>query len=420
MSVDLRAESFLDSPVALGAELGREGALQFNVRASGLFAASDIADEQLARITGMDMAWFRDSAHVGNALLERGAGDDIEKVRGVGRAFLQILHNNESLLAQAIADPDAPRLPVRVNADTLENDTEARLQNDSTGYSVWLPGKLMQRGVLKPTADDLGIMSEVVRYLEAGEYWQQPDDGQWEEDRQIHASSIGVVVASLRIVAEVFDANDYRPNTDFNALIGKGQDALKAILPYGETPPTSMYAGRKYDASHLFLVQTLDTFQARPGLAYSEVRRIEKHLVRDIGTIRYPGDSYYAPGFAEMLKPGERTTQAEGRLEKRNTLGPDAERSRTEAQWTLFDSLLSAYWGNRYERFRDPIDRQQQLHYLDRMLQQYIRIDERNVRIPEMFQKETLGADWAPNEHIPLIWSQANTLLALKQFERTA
>lgn len=415
---ELIAEDFLHQPGALGDELESAGALQFRPRASGLFAASDIADEALAKKTGMGMAWFRDNAHVANALSERGRDNDIEQARGVGRAFLQILQANEQLLWEATRDPDAPRLPVRVQADTLANDSEQRFQNDSTGYSIWLPAKLMLQGLLRPTRDDLGIFAATARYLEAGKFWQQADEGQWEEDRQIHASSIGVAVASLGAVAKVFDAHDYRTDVDLPRLINRGRYALDTILAqYGETPPTGDYPGRQYDASHLFLVESLRMFDATPEIAAREVRRVEDKLVRSRGVIRYPGDSYYAPGFTEMLAPGERTSQAEGRLERRNTLGSDAERTQSEAQWKLFDSLLSSYWGRRYEVSKAMDHRRRQLHYLNRLLAQYIEVKGGGLRIPELDYKEKEISPWTPNDHVPLIWAQANTLLALKQFE---
>lgn len=414
------AEDFLDSPKRLGHELEEVGALQFRPRRSGLFAASDIADEALAEKTGMGMAWFRDNAHVANALSERGRDDNIEQARGVGRAFLQILQANEQLLYSATHDPDAPRLPVRVQADTLNNDSEQRFQNDSTGYAIWLPAQLMLRGLLEPSRDDLGMFAATARYLEAGRFWQQADEGQWEEDRQIHASSIGVVVASLSAVARVFDRHDYKTDVDLQQVINRGSDVLSTILgQYGETPPTGDYPGRQYDASHLFLTESLRLFDGASKLANREVRQIEERLVRSKGTIRYPGDSYYAPGFTEMLAPGERTSQAEGRLEWRNTLGPDAERAQTEAQWTLFDPLLSSYWGRQYAATKDVAHRQRQLYYLNRSLAQYVEVGGQGLHVPELYYKNRETSPWTTNDHVPLIWSQANMLLALEQFEKS-
>ena len=419
MGTGLEAKEFFGDARALREELGREGALQFQVRASGLLSASDISNPELARLTGMDMAWFRDNAHVANALMLSGEGDWVDMAKDVGHAFLRILHRNEGLIKASIADPNAPRLPVRVDAETLENDTEPRLQNDSTGYSVWLPGKLMNAGILQPKKDDLAIMDLVVQYLDAHEYWHELEEGQWEEDRQIHASSIGVAVAGLRAVMRAFIVSDYHPSVDPRPVLQKGLTALHGLVRDGETPRSKTYAGRKYDASHLFLAETVRVFRGNMALNDNMVKRVEQKLVRKVGVIRYPGDSYYAPGFTEMLKPGERTSQAEGRLQKRDMLGPDAKRTKTEAQWTLFDPLLSAYWGRRFERTHDSYHRAKQIAYLDRALKHYVLVDKRGPRVPEMFYQETVDSPPVPNDHVPLLWSQGNMLQALRQFEQT-
>lgn len=421
----LEAESYISAPAKLSEDLEQLGALQFTARASGLFAAADISDTKLGKVSGMDMAWFRDTAHVANALFERGRvkrgqEDDIEKARGAGRAFLQVLANNAELIHDATLHRDAPKLPVRVNADTLENDTgEPRFQNDSTAYAVWLPAKLMLNDLLPHNKDNFKLLESVAGYLQAGEYWQQPDEGHWEEDSQIHASSVGVIVGGLTMVAKLFAKYDYQPScVELPSLIDKGKSELKQLLGDGETPRHGDYPGRKYDASHLFLATTL-TDVLDKAAARVEAAKIEKNLVRDIGVIRYIGDTYFAPGFKALLPPGERTTKAEGRLELRNTLSASTKINKAEAQWTLFDPLLSVYWGRQYEQTHDRAARFKQLLHLNRSLSHYVEVENGGLRVPELFHQETNQSAWTPNEHIPLLWSQANMVLALNQFERT-
>lgn len=421
MTAELKAEGFLNNPTALRAELESLGALSFEPQPSGLFVASAIPDTDLAELTRMNMAWFRDNAHLAEALARAGTDDDIQKARGVGAVFLKILHRNEGLLNEAIADPGAPRLPVRVDANTLANDTEPRIQNDSSGYAMWLPARLMLKGLVPVQADDLAMMALVARYLEAGEYWRQPDEGAWEEDRRVHASSVGVVIASLRTVSRLFAEHGYRAGINFARLIGRGVETLDdTIWSDGETPPdtTSNYPGRFYDMSQLLPVVAMDLFDGNLAAAGEIVDRVESKLVRDIGVIRYLGDSYYAPGFTTMLQPGERTSQAEGRLERRNTLSALTQQGEFEAQWTLGDPLISEHHGRRYELLGWRSDRSKQIQFINRALAQYIPVGD-GQRVPELFYKESPESTWTPNDHIPLLWAQANMLRAILQLAQT-
>lgn len=429
MTEILQAENFLDNPEALRRELEAQGALTFDpVPETGLFVASTIADPELARVTGMGAyAWLRDNAHVAKGLLLGGEDDDIAKAQGVGRTFLDILHRNEGLLRAAIQNPDAPRLAVRYDAATLvpdtdlEPDTEPRVQTDSTGYLVALPAELIRRELLPATREDLAALALAASYLEADAYWERPDDGAWEEDRRFHSSSVGVAIAGLTEVGKLFAEQDYHPDVDITALVRRGRRALNDILwLHGETPPDpeAGYPGRFCDAAQLLPTVTMDLFGENMSASNTIVERVERTLVRTGGTIRYLGDTYYAPGFTEMLKPGERTSYAEGRLEMRNTLSDVTRRLKLEARWKHLDSLISEYRGRQGNQTS-------QIHYLNNTLRFYVEDTHhprryQGLRIPELDYKETPDGPWVPNEHTPLLWGQANTLRALAQFVRTA
>ncbi len=65
----LRAEDYVGAPEKLLEDLREKGAMTFDAFASGMFPASELTPE-MAEQTGMDLAWFRDNAHVANALYE--------------------------------------------------------------------------------------------------------------------------------------------------------------------------------------------------------------------------------------------------------------------------------------------------------------------------------------------------------------
>ncbi|GLZ46238.1 hypothetical protein Acsp06_24230 [Actinomycetospora sp. NBRC 106375] len=140
---------------------------------------------------------------------------------------------------------------------------------------------------------------------------------------------------------------------------------------------------------------------------------------------RYLGDTYWEPRFPDILGVGERTSVAEGRIEDRNLMASGVAYSGTEAQWTLFDPVLSVYWGRNYESGGGELHRERQLHYLRRSLSQLVDIEaERRNRkaLPEAYYLEFDGATshWVKNDHTPLLWSQANLLRAVNLLVRTS
>lgn len=415
MAHELTAEQFMSDPTGLGKELELQGALTFEPGPTGLFSAAYL-DEDMGAKTGMNMAWLRDNAHIASALANRGRQRDIEIALAISGALLAVLEAHEDVLDTATADPQSPRLPVRVDAYTLKADVEPRVQHDSVGYALWITSKLMQQYRQQPSRDEIRIMAKTAGYLQAVRYWESADDGHWEEDRQLHTSSIGVAVAGLQAWFKLADKNGYNMSSDVVTAIRQGHRALAQALPH-ETRETDTYAGRLYDSSHLFLVETLRLFDGPSTVAQQIVDAIEREHVRDIGTIRYKGDTYYAPGSEDMLGIGKLTSYAPGRLERRNMLAKEAEKTASEAQWTLFDPLLSAYHGRRYREDRRPADYLRQPQYLNRALAQLVDISGQGLRLPELYRLKTPLSEWRANPHIPLIWSQANMLIALGEFE---
>lgn len=433
-----RAAEYTRSPAQLRKDLTDRGVFTFPAYESGLFPASDLSPEQ-RQATGMGMAWFRDNALVATALYQDGR---VQEAGRVGSAFLNILHNNEPILRGESPN----RLPVRVEGDSLENDSEPRQQNDSVGYALWFTSRLINDGVLRPTADDLERLAQTAEYLGRVEYWHDPDEGHWEEDRRVHGSSIGVDVAALHEAQQMFEQFDYQPNVDFESLIERGSEALYVILNSGVTDlpnpnepdakpeqmyPKSIHADpqvekffqnfdvhrREQDAALLFLVEPLGIL----GGEWAEriVEGIERELVREHGIARYAGDTYWEPRFTDIMSVDERTTQAEGRTEQRNLTAAGVAYTETEAQWTMFDPILSTYWGKRYAESGAEEHREKQLHYLDRSLAHLQPQANGKLAMPE--SKYLDGENrWVANDHSPLLWAHANLLTAVRTFEETS
>lgn len=450
----LTTSMYMECPCELREKLEAHNALQFVPYNTGLFPASELPT-LLGTQTGMDMAWMRDNAHVGMALLESGKSTE---AAAVGKAFLSVLHNNRSILDVAaqnntLKPEQYPRLPVRVHGRTLENDREQRVQNDSVGYTLWLTSNLIHKGVIQPTAEDLDVLAQTVHYLDRVQYWHDKDQGHWEEDSRIHASSIGVVLGGLRDAERMFNSLGYRHALDIPGLMQKGIDTCTTLLNHGITDisgPDLAYVEqhgwqtwlsaiqstessegfsihkRRFDAALLFLIEPLDVLS--PSMAEKIVLGVEQNLLRNKGIARYIGDTYWSPGFKELLTIEERTTSAEGRLDLRNASAAKVAATQTEAQWTLSDPIISTYWGKRYQQTGNPEHFAKQCKHLDRSLAQLATQEDGSMKLPELYYHQQQGImddsfaetqqyALTPGDHTPLLWSQANLLHALSLFE---
>ena len=85
-----------------------------------------------------------------------------------------------------------------------------------------------------------------------------------------------------------------------------------------------------------------------------------------------------------------------------------------EAQWCVFDPIVSALYGQRFLATGDLVDRDAQTWHFNRSLA-HISSD---WRCPELYYKS--GGVLVTNPHSPLMWTQANILLALAAMRRTA
>ena len=88
-----------------------------------------------------------------------------------------------------------------------------------------------------------------------------------------------------------------------------------------------------------------------------------------------------------------------------------------EAQWCIFDPIVSVIYGNRYAQTGRRADLRKQIRHLNRSLCQLTgpRDAAGPFRCPELYclQKGL----FLPNDHTPLLWTQANLMMALKVME---
>jgi GH15 family glucan-1,4-alpha-glucosidase len=377
--------------------------------AHGLFAAS--GSQSADSLTGYQNVWVRDNVMVSDSLRRRGhIAPAIACVQGLTAFFATQLPRFREIIddPEGVLGEDASRRPhIRFTAQTLAELPEKwpQAQNDALGHALWFRFLLANTGALPMTPDDFQIYSLFPRYFDAIEYWQDRDSGAWEEGRKINNSSVGAVVAGLEEMLKHEESVAGRKSDaeQLRALIAKGRERLDSTLPF-ESPPE-----RLVDSALLFLVHPLSVLRTR-SLEDAVLNLVQARLRGDVGIRRYVGDSYFCQDYDEWFAPSQMSADFTDRLEFRNAhLQPNC-----EAQWCIFDPLLSIIYGQRFLKDRsDRASFAKQVHYFNRSLAQVTAAG----ACPELYFLK--GGRYIANVHTPLAWTQANQALALHLMEQS-
>jgi phosphorylase kinase alpha/beta subunit len=325
-------------------------------------------------------------------------------------------------------DPQDPmnRPHIRFNGNSLEEIDQiwGHAQNDALGYFLWLYCKLATQEVLIPKPEDMDILALFPLYFKAIRYWEDEDSGHWEEVRKINASSIGVVVAGLKELAELLRSlpwslecryKDRPVAAEFvDELIQRGTAAMYGILP-AECVQADPLKSRRYDAALLFLIYPVQVIE-KEAMADQILRDVTDNLQGDYGIRRYLGDSYWAPDYKKKLPPEGRTIDFSEDIGARDALLP---KKGEEAQWCIFDPIISVIFGIKFQKTRKEEYLDKQTLYLNRSLGQITSKDSGvpEFKCPELYYLE--NGRYVPNDHVPLLWTQANLMLSLRIVEQS-
>lgn len=321
---------------------------------SGVFTAS-----AHSVTTGYDKAWLRDIYFMTLGFLETG---EIDVVQKAAKALLTVFVKHTEKIEWAIEHKPHETwqyIHARFHPETFEEYWEewGNSQNDAVGEVLNLLVELELRDAsVIETEAERAMVQKIVDYLVALEYWHDADNGIWEENMEVHASSIGSCVAALKKASQV-------PWLSVSVeAIELGERALRNLLP---RESSSKFAD-------LALLSLIYPFAVTTEEETREIlSNVEYHLTRDKGVIRYKLDRYYnrnSDGYSE------------------------------EAEWCFGLSWLAIIYAERGEA-------EKAWYYLRRARGTVTPAGQ----VPELYYSHTSQ----PNDNTPLGWSESMFVVAL-------
>jgi len=322
---------------------------------TGVFAASK--NEK----TGYSNSWIRDSIYISMAFEDIDNDIVIKTYQALLDFFRKYEWKIDFVINKKIINKNEC-IHSRFDPWYLsEIDEEwGHLQNDALGLFLFKTAELTNRG-FKIVRDygDLRIIQKIVDYLDAIEYWRHKDNGMWENEEEIHASSVGACLAGLKKLKEtMFEVDGVLVSISVpQRIISKGKLLLNVLLPRES-------AKKDVDLALLSLIwpfNIVNEVQKKQIL-----KNVEERLVRKRGVIRYFGDEYY-------YKNGE-------------------------AEWTLgFPWLAIIYKNMDQDKFR---------YYFNKTLE----VMTEKGEMPELYFNNSEEY----NENTPLGWAQALFLIMIR------
>lgn len=408
---------------ALTTYLQQQGTFTFSPLSNGLFPAALLTED--TAYTGYSNVWVRDNIHVAYAHYVIGETAVAVKTVQTLLTYFSKHHQRFESIIQGQTDPQEPmnRPHIRFNGVTLEENEEGwpHAQNDALGYFLWLYCLLVRDDLIDPTAEDVETLALFPIYFQSIRYWQDEDSGHWEETRKVEASSIGAVIAGLKGLRQinlkpafVTHCCQYEGQLItlplLDELIAQGQQALDEILPAECVQPEH---ARATDGALLFLIYPLGV--AKGEIADKILNGVLTNLAREVGICRYLGDSFWCADYKQKLSGELRTADFSDNVELRDKFLKSGE----EAQWCIFDPIVSVIFGLKYQATGQENYLNRQIHHLNRALGHVTGIDSEfgAFNCPELYHLDR--GRYVPSDATPLLWTQATLRVAMAVITRT-
>lgn len=395
------------------------GTLDFQPLDTGLFPAA-VADAY----TGYHNVWVRDNIHLAHGFLAVG---EIETAADVIRGLTKFFLTQQSKIDKIVAgELDATihmnRPHIRFDGATLAECEEkwAHGQNDALGYYLWLTSVMATEHDLTLHPEEYQLLARFSKYFHAIRYWEDKDSGHWEELKKVEMSSVGTVVRGLQAWGALLKVPQELPGLtgderetllhECEELISHGMQTLAKTLPW-ECKSDVDAETREHDAALLFLIAPLGLLSPTEGQATRIIEGVVENLSGEIGICRYRGDSYWCADYKQKFDEESRTGDFSDDIGKRDALLGAGQ----EAQWCIFDPVLSVIFGQRYLETSDEKNLKAQRFHLARSVAQITgpASDWPEFRCPESYYLSQ--GEWIPNDVNPLLWTQANLRWALHQ-----
>jgi phosphorylase kinase alpha/beta subunit len=407
--------------------LSQKNVFNFPTLENGLFPAAALTSEQ--EYTGYNNVWVRDNIYLAYSHYVVGQSKVAIKAVNTLLAYFKKYQGRFEEIIGGRVNPDKvmERPQIRFDGSNLEEIDQEwnHAQNDALGYFLWFYCKLAREKLIKPQPDDLEIIALFPFYFQVIRYWQDEDSGHWEEDRKIEASSIGVVIAGLKELKQLLtdtrlasqckykDKSESVTSEFLDELINQGTAALNQILPSECIQPAPQQ--RRYDAALLFLIYPLQVVEGE--MADQILNDVIENLQGDYGIRRYLGDSFWCRDYKDI--PEAIRTDISSKREQWFKDKSRELKTGEEAQWCIFDPIVSAIFGLKFQKTNQEEYLEQQTHYLNRSLGQITGKDCEfgEFKCPELYYLQ--NGRYVPGDATPLLWTQANLRIALKMMEQS-
>lgn len=233
------------------------------------------------------------------------------------------------------------------------------LQLDTFGYFfLGIAEGLDAKLAIIRDESDVEIINKLIKLLVKIEYWNIADNGIWEEPEEIHASSIGAILAG----ALALEKHEFAIP---RKLLNEGFKKINTLLPNESIT-------KVIDLSLMTLIYPFNL--VKDDIKDSIIKNVHKYLEREKGVARYVGDKYHS-------------------IDRNNPVD-------NEAEWTFgLTYLFFAYIDTDFEKAEE---------YLFKT----IKLLDSKYYLPELYYSKTDK----PNENNPLGWSIGMLILAIEKY----
>ena len=403
-----------------------EGTFDFKAFENGLFPAATSVSEK--KLTNYDKVWVRDNIYIANAFYENfNIRQSRQTLYSLGDFFFKYKEKFQKIIDGTLSPHNPMERPhIRFDGTHLAelNEKWPHAQNDALGYYLWLMFKMANNSDFKLRNKEIELVPLFISYFDKISYWEDEDSGHWEETKKIESSSIGAVLSALFEIRKYLNNKTLTEKTlvdldhvFIEKLINKGINSLTHILPF-ECIQQEKNKYREVDAAQLFLIYPLELFEnviKDEKLEDTILRNVLTRLKGEYGIKRYMGDSFWTADARKKQKQSEITADYSDKIEERNK----KHRIGEEAQWCIFDSIVSIIYGKRFIKKGNKKDYNQQVHFFNRALAQITGDDCKYgaFKCPELYYLK--DGEYTYNDIVPLFWAQANLWLAFKELKRS-